>query len=111
MTEVPEDDKAGDEGEQAGEAHESDEQDDTEDMDLALQQARFRLDVLKVAIRFVQDEVPPYGIENSESGRASSAENLVPPSIDLVRRRALIAAYGLIEREFNPRMEADREDA
>lgn len=92
------------------EADEPDDLDDDEDVDMALQQARFGLDRLKVAIRFVQDEVPPYGIENSEHGRSPANDNIVPPSIDLCRRRAVIAAYGLIEREFSQQPEADRED-
>jgi hypothetical protein len=93
-----------------GEAAPAEDEPYFEDMDFAVQMTRFDLRRLSMAMEFVQNDIPGYGVRSS-SDAGPSYNDSVPPSIDLCRRRALIAAYGLIEREFSPRTEADREDA
>lgn len=100
MPEAPPEDevpKTGD-GEEVQEA--ADELDSFEDMDFAIQMTKFDLARLRIAISFTEHVMPGYGIR-STADCGPGYNGSVPPSIELVRRRAIVAAYGLIEREFS----------
>ncbi|MGZ6045577.1 MAG: hypothetical protein ACXWNW_13700 [Isosphaeraceae bacterium] len=104
----PEDEKPTSEGEEVQEAAED--EPFFQDMDFAIQMTKFDLARLRTAISFIEHAMPGYGIRSTSEAGPEYNES-VPASLDLCRRRALMAAYGLVEREFSPRMEADHEDA